>query len=47
MDRAAVETRVFRVLRWVVIAILIVVTLFPFYYMLLLSLRPIDEVLRR
>ena len=46
MDRAAVETRVFRVLRWVVIAILIVVTLFPFYYMLLLSLRPIDEVLQ-
>jgi multiple sugar transport system permease protein len=46
MDRAAVETRVFRVLRWVVIAILIVVTLFPFYYMMLLSLRPIDEVLQ-
>ncbi len=45
-DRAAVETRVFRVLRWVVIATLIVVTLFPFYYMLLLSLRPIDEVLQ-
>jgi multiple sugar transport system permease protein len=46
MDRAAVETRIFRVLRWVVIAILIVVTLFPFYYMLLLSLRPIEEVLQ-
>ncbi|HET6530102.1 MAG TPA: carbohydrate ABC transporter permease [Actinoplanes sp.] len=46
MDRATVETKVFGVLRWVVIAILIVVTLFPFYYMLLLSLRPIDEVLQ-
>ena len=46
MDRATVETRVFGVLRWVVIAILIVVTLFPFYYMVLLSIRPIEEVLR-
>ncbi|HEX2291536.1 MAG TPA: carbohydrate ABC transporter permease, partial [Pseudonocardiaceae bacterium] len=46
MDRATVETKVFGVLRWVVIAILILVTLFPFYYMLLLSLRPIDEVLQ-
>jgi multiple sugar transport system permease protein len=46
MDRAAVETKVLRVLRWLVIAILIAVTLFPFYYMLLLSLRPIDEVLQ-
>ena len=46
MDRAAVETRVLRVLRWIVIAGLVVVTLFPFYYMLLLSLRPIDEVLQ-
>jgi multiple sugar transport system permease protein len=45
MDRATVETRVFRVLRWVVIAALIVVTLFPFYYMVLLSVRPIEEVL--
>jgi len=46
MDRATVETRVFRVLRWVVIAVLIVVTLFPFLYMLLLSVRPIDELLQ-
>ena len=46
MDRATFETRLFRVLRWVVIAVLILVTLFPFYYMLLLSLRPIDEVLQ-
>src|SRR3954471_12253625 len=46
MDRATVETRVLRVLRWVVIAVLLVVTLFPFLSMLLLSVRPIDEVLQ-
>jgi multiple sugar transport system permease protein len=46
MDRAMVETRVLRVLRWLVIAVLIVVTLFPFLYMLLLSVRPIDELLQ-
>jgi multiple sugar transport system permease protein len=46
MDRAAVETRVFGVLRWVVIAVLVGVTVFPFLYMLLLSLRPIEEVLQ-
>jgi len=46
MDRATFETRLFGVLRWVVIAVLIVVTLFPFYYMVLLSIRPIEEVLQ-
>ncbi|MGX6600909.1 carbohydrate ABC transporter permease [Micromonosporaceae bacterium Da 78-11] len=46
MDRAEVETRVLRVLRVVVIAGLVAVTLFPFYYMLLLSVRPIEEVLQ-
>jgi multiple sugar transport system permease protein len=46
MDRATFETRLFGVLRWVVIAVLVVVTLFPFSYMLLLSLRPIEEVLQ-
>jgi multiple sugar transport system permease protein len=46
MDRAAIETRVFGVLRWVVIAVLVGVTVFPFLYMLLLSLRPIEEVLQ-
>jgi multiple sugar transport system permease protein len=45
-DRATVENRVFGVLRWVVIAGLILTTLFPFYYMVMLSLRPIDEVLQ-
>ena len=46
MDRASVETRVLRVLRPVVVAVLVVVTLFPFLYMLLLSVRPIEEVLQ-
>jgi multiple sugar transport system permease protein len=46
VSRAEVETRIFRVLRWAVIAGLIVTTLFPFYYMVLLSVRPIDEVLQ-
>jgi multiple sugar transport system permease protein len=45
-DRATVETRVLRVLRVLVITGLVVVTLFPFSYMLLLSLRPIEEVLQ-
>jgi multiple sugar transport system permease protein len=44
-DRGAVEDVVFGVLRWVVIAFLALVTLFPFYYMLLLSVRPIEELL--
>ncbi|TDE01985.1 carbohydrate ABC transporter permease [Jiangella asiatica] len=45
-SRDTVETRLFRVLRWVVIATLLLVTLFPFYYMILLSVRSLDEVLR-
>jgi multiple sugar transport system permease protein len=32
-------------MRWVVIAVLVVATLFPFYYMLLLSVKPIDNLL--
>jgi multiple sugar transport system permease protein len=46
MDRAMVENRIFGVLRWVVIAVLVIVTLFPFFYMLLLSIRPIDQLLQ-
>jgi multiple sugar transport system permease protein len=42
-----VETLVFGVLRWVVIAVLVVVTLFPMYYMVVLSLRSLDEVVLR
>ncbi len=45
-SRDAVETRVFAVLRVVVIVALLLMTLFPFYYTILLSLRPLDRVLQ-
>jgi multiple sugar transport system permease protein len=45
--RDRVENVVFGVLRWVVIAVLVVVTLLPFYYMVVLSLRRLDEVIQR
>lgn len=46
-SRDAVETRVFGVLRWLVIAALTLATAFPFYYMVLLSLRSLDQVVLR
>jgi len=46
-DRDRVETVVFGVLRWVLIAVLVVATVFPFYYMVVLSLRSLDEVILR
>jgi multiple sugar transport system permease protein len=45
MSRIDIENRLFAVLRWLVIAGLAVVTILPFYYMVLLSVRPIDKVL--
>ncbi len=45
--RDRVETLVFGVLRWVVIVVLVVATLFPMYYMVVLSLRSLDEVVLR
>jgi multiple sugar transport system permease protein len=45
-SRDVVETRVFDVLRVLTIALLLIITLFPFYYMGLLSLRPLDRVLQ-
>ncbi|SCF36185.1 carbohydrate ABC transporter membrane protein 2, CUT1 family [Micromonospora echinospora] len=45
MNRDALETRIFGILRRVVIVGLVLVTVFPFYYMVLLSLRPIDRVI--
>ncbi len=44
-SRERVETVVLRVLRWLVIAAFLLATAFPFYYMLLLSVRPISELL--
>lgn len=46
MNRDVLETRIFGVLRWVVIAALVAVTIFPFWYMLMLSVRPVDRVVR-
>ena len=40
------QRTVFGVGRWVVIALFLIAVLVPFYYMLLLSVRPIEEVLQ-
>jgi multiple sugar transport system permease protein len=45
MTRIECENRLFAVLRWLVIAGLLVITVVPFYYMGLLSVRPIEGVL--
>src|SRR5215217_6902952 len=45
-NRDRVETQLFGVLRILVIVGLLLVTLFPFYYSVLLSLRPLDQVLQ-
>ncbi|MFI7617409.1 carbohydrate ABC transporter permease [Nonomuraea terrae] len=45
MSREQAEQRIFGVLRWVVIAFLAVITIFPFYYMVLLSVKSIDQLL--
>lgn len=45
-SRVVIENRTFAVLRWVVIVVLILATVFPFYYMLELSFVPIEELLR-
>jgi multiple sugar transport system permease protein len=46
MSRDAMERRIFGVVRPLVIAFLILITVFPFYYMVLLSFRPLDSVLQ-
>ncbi|MFG1905620.1 carbohydrate ABC transporter permease [Kribbella sp. NPDC048928] len=45
MSRIAVQTLVFGILRWVVIVLLVLVTIFPFYYMVELSFVPIEQLL--
>ena len=45
-SRDVAENRVFSVLRRLVIAALLVITLFPFYYMVVLSVRPLDSVVQ-
>jgi multiple sugar transport system permease protein len=46
-SRDRVERLVFGVLRWVVIGLFLIATLFPFYYMIMLSIRPIEDLLLR
>jgi multiple sugar transport system permease protein len=46
VNRDAIERRTFGVLRPVFIAFLLVITVFPFYYMVMLSFRPLDAVLQ-
>jgi multiple sugar transport system permease protein len=45
LSRAQFEERLFGVLRWLVIAFLAAITIVPFYYMLMLSVKPIDALL--
>ena len=45
--RDRVEDLVFGVLRRIVIVVLVLVTLLPFYYMLVLSVRSLDDVIAR
>ncbi len=46
MNRDHVERRVLGVLRPAIIVGLLVITVFPFYYMVMLSFRPLDSVLQ-
>lgn len=46
ISRDAVERRVLGAVRPAVIVFLLLITLFPFYYMVLLSFRPLDAVLQ-
>jgi multiple sugar transport system permease protein len=46
-SRDRVERRLFGILRVVVIVFFLVATLLPFYYMIMLSLRPIEDLLLR
>ena len=45
-SRNRVETTLFGVLRWVVIALLVLFSLFPFYYMILLSFRDLSALVQ-
>ena len=46
MSREVFENRVFGALRWVVIVVLVIVTVFPFLYMVLLSVRDLSSVMQ-
>ena len=44
LSREVVETRILGVLKWITIAFFLIATLFPFYYMVELSIRSIEDV---
>jgi multiple sugar transport system permease protein len=44
LSREIVETRILGVLKWITIAFFVVATLFPFYYMVMLSVRTIEDL---
>src|SRR4029453_7712465 len=44
LSREGVEDRILGVLKWITIAFFLVATLFPFYYMVELSIRAIEDV---
>jgi multiple sugar transport system permease protein len=46
LNRDLIERKVFGALRPIIIVFLLVICLFPFYYMVLLSFRPLDAVLQ-
>jgi len=46
LTREVIETRIARVIKWFFITLFILMTAFPFYWMLNLSVRPIGDVLQ-
>ena len=44
LSREVVETRILGVLKWITIAFFLIATLFPFYYMVELSIRSIEDL---
>ena len=44
LSREVVETRILGVLKWITIAVFLIATLFPFFYMVELSIRSIEDV---
>ncbi|MBZ0298943.1 MAG: carbohydrate ABC transporter permease [Anaerolineae bacterium] len=45
-SREEIETRIGRVIKWVLIVLFVFLTAFPFYWMLNLSVRPLPDVLQ-
>lgn len=46
MTRDEFETRLFKILKWIGIAVFFVLTFFPLFWMIVLSFRPLSEVVR-